>query len=242
MKKKNLIILISIIFIVCICISIFVINVPKNKYVCLNKDVKLGDIITKEDIKECTTKNEIPKDVITENDFFNFEEDKEYIYIGVSKNSKDFLEYEDFSVEQNKINLTNKLTIEGVMCPNNDINPEEIKYEIYINNKKLYTKNLVTGVSNLIFDDEEVLYITKRSYCCDASADLLILTEKGNLYMSKEDMHYRDNCYEHDFSFTNYNLKDIVSFKEYYILGSMNVGKMYAIDKNGNSYLIDEEI
>lgn len=136
------------------------------------------------------------------------------------------------------LELQNRITLKSSMEENGAYingNKEPISYEVYIKDKKLYAKNMNTKVEKVVFDKEKVKNIAVRTICCTGDGNLLILTENGNVYMSKENSNY---FFTFDMEYTKLNAKDIVSFK---LIPSSDIDfskNLYGVDSEGKEILL----
>lgn len=238
MMKKKIIIATTIVILIVLGGILYITNTKKNSYVCLVAKVPSGEKIKEYVLGECTTSNKLPKGVITKKDDVTYKCLKE----GIVKDKKDFIYNSDLEtcyedrVTETDIPLLASLTVLGYM---ENFEDEEIYYDLYVKNNKLYARNNKTNEERVIFDEKEVFAIATRNYCCTGNQRLLILTLAGEVYISVKDVRY-DFTFDSDFPFAKTNGNNIKYFKLIPENDDDLVKKLYGITSDGKEVLIEE--
>ena len=152
------------------------------------------------------------------------------IYAQFEIDENDF-EYEVSTVEDIEL----KLEVDAMNHGNSS--EEFVEYKVYVDDNKLYAKNLKTNEVKMIFDKELVKYVAVRSICCSGNAHLLILTLDGNVYISNEDSNYG---FTFNVKFNKLDAKNIVSFKLVPVEDNDFAKNLYGVDSNGKEILLHE--
>lgn len=244
MKNKKIIIL-TIIIIILIIILTGIYLYTNNKeytYICLNQELTENQCIIEDYLEECTTNKKIPSGVVTnESEILPYDNEGLYCLTKDKYEVGEMLYKKDFeSTQYEKVTSSDIALLNEVEVLDHGSNSEDLtRYKAYIKDDKLYATNLSTNEEKLIFDTENVKNIAIRPYCCAGNAKLLILTTKGNLYISKQDCTYSFNF---NISFEKSEVNDIVSLKlipeeDYDIVKSL-----YGINSKGEEILITEPV
>lgn len=162
------------------------------------------------------------------------------VYIG-----DDSMQYEEgfclgSTTREANIDLVTELILKSSVTQDNhyiDGEEELIEYKVMIKNKKLYATNLETDEERVIFDKEEVSNIAVRPICCTGNGNLLILTTKGNVYLSEKDCNY---SFSFDFPFQKLEAQDIVAFKLIPASDNDVTKNLYGVDSKGNQILLQK--
>lgn len=245
-KRKNII---FIIVTITILISIYLYQSNREyKYICLNRELLKEENIYEFMLEICTTKEIIPKGLITKKEEIISSETGKYYQLTKDSYSKEEMLYkEDFVLvdtniqTETEIPLLNELEVittarieNGLPIGNLEI---PIKYKIYLKDKKIYAKNLNNNEEKIIFDNEEVKNIAVRPYCCTGNGKLIILTTKGNLYISKYDCNY---FFSFEFPFEKLNITDLKSIKLVPKDKNDIVKSLYGINSKDEEIFIEE--
>ena len=207
----------------------------KVEYICLVSNTYKGTKITEDMIDLCTSRGRISEKYIV------IKEDAIGKCLTENKRKEDLIYPSDLQIcsEDKKevlIELLDKIEILGYRESSED---EEVYYDIYVKDKKLFALNKTTNEERLVFDTEEVDKIAKRDICCTGNAKLLILTTSGNVFMSLKDINY-EYTFDSDFLFTRLNTLNIVGFKLVSEIDNGYVSQLYGITSDNREVLIEE--
>lgn len=243
MEKKNKIsILLGVIILLLIIFGLPYIIPKRNKYtyLCFSKSVSEDQIIYVNMLKECGTSKKLENNILTKEKLDSYgiklldkyDDNQTTYYIKENKKANEQISIEDIYWKLEE--LTNK----GITSHNGT------KYTLYVNyNNFLIAEYHDHNEHVPLFTEEKVKSFVIRSYCCTGNFRLIILTENNNVYMSNEDV--MDLISSSDtaiksLTFKKLNLTNIQSFIS--INNGTSLGKtdVYAIDKNGIKYILEE--
>ncbi len=239
MKKKILIISFILLF-----ITIFILivtNEKEYKYICLNMNLSNEEIIDETKLTECNANEQLSNEVITKKDELLFQDyHKKYMLKeGISIKKGDIL-YKDYFTyyEEPKQTVTELQLLDELEVMNHGNSSEEfVKYSVYIKNSKLYATNKNNNETKIVFDKEEVKKMASRPICCTGNANLLLLTNNGNVYISEKDSNY---FFSFDFPFKKLDTTDIISFILIPHDDYDSIKNLYGINSKGEKILLQE--
>lgn len=238
-NKKTILILLGVILIVGTTIYLYLSN-KEYTYICFNMEVTKETLIVEEYLEECTTNKKLPKgvitkkeDLLTEDVYTSYRQIKDSYKEGEMLYKDDFIIYETPKANETNIELLNE--VEVMYLGSGDEEP--IRYRIYVNGNKVYTTNLNTNEEKIIFEKEEVQNIAIRPICCTGDGQLLILTTKGNVYISEKDCNYQ---FGFDFPFQQLEAQNIISFKLIPASDYDFTKNLYGVNSNGEEILLQK--
>lgn len=239
-KKNIIIILIIIIILLLTTVVCLYVNNKEYTYICLNKSLIKEESVIEAYLEECTTKNKIPKNAITDKKEL-LDERNGYIYVLTKDKYEigEILYKKDFELKiPEKVESTDIVLLNEVEVLNHGNSSESLtKYKAYIKDGKLYATNLNTNEEKIIFEKEKVKNIAIRPYCCAGNTKLLILSNTGNVYLSKQDCTYSFNF---DITFEQLEASDIISFKLIPQADYDIVKSLYGINSKNEEIFINE--
>lgn len=239
MKKK---LIIGSFILLLIIILIFIITRDKEyKYICLNMDLSAEEIIDESKLTECTTKDTLPDGALTKKEQLLFHDyHKKYMLksgILIKKGDILYKEYFDY-YEDPKQTTTELQLLDELEVIGHAKSPDEAtKYKIFIKDNKLYAINETTNETKIVFDKEEIKKMASRPLCCTGNANLLLLTNSGNVYISEKDSNY---SFSFNFPFIKLEATDIVSFKLIPYDDYDFIKNLYGINSKGEEVLLQE--
>ena len=238
---KNKINIITIIILILIITIIFIyINKKEYTYICLNKTLIKDEYVLEDNLKECVTKNKLPKDtIINKYELIDKREGYNYILIKDKYEPNEILSKDDFKlIMTKKISVTDIALLKEVEVLDHGSSSEDFtRYKAYIKDGKLYAINLNNNQEKMIFDKEEIKNIAIRPYCCAGNSKLIILTTNGNVYLSKQDCTYSFNF---NIEFIKLEISDIKAFKLIPNKEDDIVKSLYGINSKNIEILINE--
>ena len=207
----------------------------KVEYLCLKDNTYKDTKITKDMITKCTSRGRTNKKYIT----------KEYDIVGKCLNTnkrKERLIYpSDIEIcsedrDITTIELTDELNYYNHPESTSD---KEIYYTFYVKNNMLYVKGNNKD-DKLLFNQEKVDKIAKRTFSSTGDSRILILTTNGNVYISEKDPSY-DFDYNKDFYFWKLKTSSIVGFELINNKEHTQNSELYGITKDNKKIRIEEE-
>jgi len=200
----------------------------KYKYLCLNKDVKQNEIITKSMLAECASDTELKYGAVTEELLKSFHlelkdtYEKEPYYISISKKNNQVLYIDEIYWLLEPLKKKELTSQTGV------------KYTIGINdNKELYIND------EIVFQSGKVKSFYIRPYCCSGDKKVIIVTENNQVYISEESVDLLISQQNNNIIFKDLPFKNVKEFHINYYVPSMAGTHVYAITNDDEKHLID---
>ena len=238
MKKKIMIISIITTIILITIVSLYSVN-RKYTYICFKEEFTGGNFVEEKHLTECTTNKKLEKGVITNKEELKSKNPKEnYVLIdNITYKPKEFIYKKDFYITHYEKNTETEVPLLTELSVKTQKSSEDemINYHIYIKNEKLYATNLNEKKDALIFDKEKVKNIAVRPICCAGEGLLIILTQKGNIYLSEHDVNY---WFSFNFPFKKLNASNIDTLKLKPKKDLDIVKDLYGITLNGEKILL----
>lgn len=205
------------------------------KYLCLNRDIKKDEIVYKNLFKTCDKTEKLTDDALSEESIKNHG-------LKLADTYNDVIYYFKNDAKANDV-----INLEDIYWQLKPLTKTDLKsqtgkdYSLSIGDDKALYIN-----TDKLFAEETVKAFYIRSYCCDGSKKVLLITENNNVYITSE---YIDilidnpNNKVNDISFKKLDLSNIKEFHaNYYSPNSNDIyhgTHVYAIDNNGESHLVD---
>lgn len=233
MKKTNIL---STILVFGLLLTFFIYKYSnKVEYICLKENTYKDTKITKDMTKTCTSRGRTNKEYIT----------KEYDIIGKCLNTnkrKERLIYpSDIEICSEDRNITPLELTEELKYYNHKESSQdkEIYTTFYIKDNMLYAK-VDNKEEKLLFNQEKLSKIAKRPISSTADSRILLLTEKGNVYISEKDPSY-DYTTDENYYFWKLEATNIIGFELINDKEEIHTSELYGITKDKNIVRIEEK-
>ena len=194
----------------------------KVEYLCLKDNTYKDTKITKDMITKCTSRGRTNKEYDIVGKCLNTNKRKErLIYpsdIEICSEDRDII----------TIELTDELNYYNHPESTSD---KEIYYTFYVKNNMLYVKGNNKD-DKLLFNQEKVDKIAKRTFSSTGDSRILILTTNGNVYISEKDPSY---------DFWKLKTSSIVGFELINNKEHTQNSELYGITKDNKKIRIEEE-
>lgn len=236
MKENKETNILSIILVFGLLLTFFVYKYSnKVEYLCLKEDTYKDTKITKDMIKICASRGRAKEAYIT----------KETDIIGKCLNTnkrKERLIYpKDIEICESDRNITPIELTEELKYYNHKESSQdkELYTTFYIKDNILYAKN-DNQEEKLLFNQEKLSKIASRSLSYTGDSRILLLTEKGNVYISEKDPSYDFDSNE-NFYFWKLEASNIVGFELINDKEGIHTSELYGITKDKSTVRIEEE-
>lgn len=206
----------------------------KVEYLCLKENTYKDTKITKDMLKTCTERGRVKEKYIT----------KEYDIIGKCLNTNKRKEKLIYPKDIEICNADRKITpiaLEEELKYYNHMEStenKEVYTTFYIKDNMLYVKE-EEKEEKLLFNKEKVSKIATRNLSSTSDSRILILTEKGNVYISEKDPSYNFS-YDKDFYFWKLNASNIIGFELISNKEETYNKELYGITKDNTTVRIEE--